>query len=130
MISKIIGFEIPMRYANFCICGVTFVLLMVANLLPASAAVIGAQPGMLEAQGQPASAINSAPHRTFCSWAAVMAEAEEPPAVVGEAEEPPAVVAEAEEPTVAVAEAEEPTVAAEAEEPSFANIRRRYREKN
>jgi hypothetical protein len=47
MISKIIGFEIPTRYANFCICGVTFVLLMVANLLPASAAVIGAQPGAL-----------------------------------------------------------------------------------
>ena len=61
MTSKITGFEIPTRYANFCICGLAFVMLMVANLLPASAAAIGVQPGILKALGEPAAAIDSTP---------------------------------------------------------------------
>jgi hypothetical protein len=61
MTNKIIGFKIPTRYANFTICGLTFVMLMFANLLPASAAAIGVQPGMVNALGQPAAAIKSTP---------------------------------------------------------------------
>jgi hypothetical protein len=61
MTSKIIGFKIPTHYANIPICGFVFVMLMFANLLPASAAAIGVQPGILNALGQPATAINSTP---------------------------------------------------------------------
>ena len=61
MTSKIIGFENPTRYSKLCICGLALVMLMFANLMPASAAAIGVQPGMLEALGQPAAAINSTP---------------------------------------------------------------------
>lgn len=60
MTGKIIGFEIPTRYASFGVCGLAFVMLMFANLLPASAAAVGVQPGVAKALGQPAAAINSA----------------------------------------------------------------------
>jgi hypothetical protein len=61
MTSKITGFKIPTRYAKFSICVLAFGVLMFAGLLPASAAVIGVQPGVLKALGQPAATINSTP---------------------------------------------------------------------